>query len=145
MKELFGVPIDTFLVVLLVLLGGCGAVAAVLAARNPVLVRLGVRNVGRRRARTALIVLGLMLGTAIVAAALATGDTMSHTIRSTAVTALGQTDELVSAKGADVQVDTQLGAATGIRYFPEKHLEVIDDILADVDLTDGVAPAIIEP
>ena len=52
-----------------------------LALRNPVLVRLGVRNFGRRRGRTALIVLGLMLGTTIIAAALVTGDTMSHTIR----------------------------------------------------------------
>ena len=41
-----------------------------------------------------------MLGTAIIAAALATGDTMTQTIRSSAVSALGQTDELVSARGA---------------------------------------------
>ena len=51
-----------------------------------------------RRGRTALIVVGLMLGTTIVATALTTGDTMSHTIRGTAVRTLGQTDELVSAK-----------------------------------------------
>ena len=145
MKELFGIPVDTLLVILLVLLGAAGGVLVVLAARNPVLVKLGVRNVGRRRGRTALIVVGLMLGTAIVAAALATGDTMSHTIRSTAVQALGQTDELVSAKGADVEVGTQLGAATGTRYFPEDHLKVIDAVLADADLTDGIAPAIVEP
>ena len=53
----------------------------------------------RRRGRTALIVVGLMLGTTIIATALTTGDTMSHTIRSTAVRTLGQTDELVSARG----------------------------------------------
>jgi putative ABC transport system permease protein len=145
MNELFGIPVDTLLVVLLVLLGAAAGLAVGLALRNPVLVKLGVRNVGRRRARTTLIVLGLMLGTAIIAAALATGDTMSHTIRSTTVQALGQTDELVSAKGADVQVGTALGAATGLRYFPEDHLKVIDAVLADVKLTDGVAPAIIEP
>ena len=52
-----------------------------LAVRNPILVKLGFRNASRRRGRSALIVVGLMLGTTIVAAALTTGDTMSHSIR----------------------------------------------------------------
>jgi hypothetical protein len=115
--ELFGIPIGTVLVLLLGALAVALAVLAFLALRHPVLVKLGVRNVGRRRGRTALIVLGLMLGTAIVAVALTTGDTMSHTIRSAAVGSLGDTDELVSAKGADVQVGTGVGAATGVEYF----------------------------
>ncbi len=51
----------------------------------------------------------------------------------------------MSAKGADVEVGTQLGAATGTRYFAEDHLKVIDAVLADADLMDGVAPAIVEP
>ena len=49
---------------------------------------------------TGLIVLGLMLGTTIVSAALVTGDTMSHTIRTTATAALGESDEVVPAKAA---------------------------------------------
>ena len=53
------------------------------ALRNRILVKLAVRSVRRRRGRSALIVVGLMLGTTIIAAALTTGDTMSHTIRST--------------------------------------------------------------
>ena len=52
---------------------------------TPCWFKLGVRNVGRRRGRTALIVVGLMLGTTIIATALTTGDTMSHTIRGAAV------------------------------------------------------------
>ena len=73
-----------------------------------------------------------MLGTAIIAAAMTTGDTMSHTIRSSAIESLGQTDELVSAKGAEVDVGAELGAATGVSPVrrPRGH---------------GVAPAIIEP
>ena len=100
MNELFGIPLDTLLLILATGLGVAFGILAVLAARNPVLVRLGVRNVGRRRARTSLIVLGLMLATTIIAAALVTGDTMSHTIRTTATAALGESDEIVSAKGA---------------------------------------------
>src|SRR4030067_201068 len=68
-----------------------GAVAA-LALRNRVFLRLGARNVSRRPARTALIVLGLMLGTAIISSALSTGDTMSNTIRSSVIDSLGQPD-----------------------------------------------------
>jgi len=55
-NELFGIPVGTLLVVLLVGLAAAGAVLAILVARNPVLARLGVRNVGRRGSRTALIV-----------------------------------------------------------------------------------------
>jgi len=98
-NELFGIPVGTLLVVLLVGLAAAGAVLAILVARNPVLARLGVRNVGRRGSRTALIVVGLMLGTTIIAAALTTGDTMSHTIRSSAVSQLGATDEVWATVG----------------------------------------------
>ena len=78
MQELFGIPVETLLVVLVVALAAALGVVGVLALRHPVLVKLGVRNIGRRRGRTALIVVGLMLGTTIVATALTTGDTMSH-------------------------------------------------------------------
>jgi putative ABC transport system permease protein len=142
--ELFGIPIGTVLVLLLGALVVALAVLAFLALRHPVLVKLGVRNVGRRRGRTALIVLGLMLGTAIVAVALTVGDTMSHTIRSAAVSSLGDTDELVSAKGAEVQLGTGVGAATGVEYFDESVVNTIDARLAGTGLVDGVTPAIIE-
>jgi len=98
MQKVFGIPVDTLLAVLVVALAIALGTVAVLALRHPILVKLGVRNVGRRRGRTALIVVGLMLGTTIVATALTTGDTMSHTIRGTAVATLGQTDELISAE-----------------------------------------------
>ena len=144
MQELFGIPVDTLLVVLVAALAAALGVVAVLAARHPVLVKLGVRNVGRRRGRTALIVVGLMLGTTIVATALTTGDTMSHTIRGTAVATLGQTDELVSAKGTEVTLGTGLGSATGVEYFDEGVVDRIDAALAGTDLVDGVTPAVIE-
>jgi putative ABC transport system permease protein len=144
MRELFGIPIDTLLVVLGVALALALGIVGILALRHPVLVKLGVRNLGRRRGRTALIVVGLMLGTTIVATALTTGDTMSHTIRGTAVRTLGQTDELVSAKGTELSLGTGLGSATGVEYFDEDVVEKIDAALAGTDLVDGVTPAIIE-
>ena len=144
MTKLFGIPVDTLLVVLLVALGVALGIIGVLALRHPVLVKLGVRNVGRRRGRTALIVVGLMLGTTIVATALTTGDTMSHTIRGTAVATLGQTDELVSTRGTEVSLGTGLGSATGVEYFDESVVSQIERELAGANLVDGVTPAIIE-
>ncbi|HEX7256216.1 MAG TPA: FtsX-like permease family protein [Gaiellaceae bacterium] len=147
MNELFGIPMDSLalgiVVALAVLLGAIGA----LAVRNRIFLKLGIRNMTRRPARTALIVLGLMLGTAIISSALATGDTMSHTIRSSAITSLGQTDELVSVRGADVEADIELGSTTGIEYFDERIFPEVEYelLLGHEDLIDGVAPAIVEP
>ena len=82
MSKLFGIPLDSLAAGLAVILFvAVGAVAA-LALRHRVLLRLGLRNIPRRPGRSALIVIGLMLGTTLFAAALATGDTMSTTIRS---------------------------------------------------------------
>jgi putative ABC transport system permease protein len=144
MDELFGVPVESLLVVLLVALGAAAGVVAFLALRNRILLHLGVRNVRRRRGRTALIVLGLMLGTTIISAALTTGDTMSHTIRQTAVAALGETDVVVSAKGAAADIPGELGAATGTGYFDEGVAAQVEATLAPTGLVDGVGPAIVE-
>ena len=145
MNELFGIPLGTLLQVLAIALGICLGAVAVLALRNRVLLKLGVRNVARRRARTALIVVGLMLGTTIIAAALATGDTMSSAIRSDAIRSLGHTDELISPRAAETDARAELGAATGTKYFAEGTVARVDAALAGSGLVDGVTPAIIEP
>jgi len=148
MRELFGIPMDTAAAVLAAALGLTVAVVVALALRNRVFFRLAVRNVGRRRARTALIVAGLMLGTMIIAAALATGDTMSHTIRTSAVRSLGDIDEMVSAHGAKVEPGLAGAAGTGtVRagYFDQRVFDEVRSRLQTSTLVDGVAPAIIEP
>ena len=145
MARLFGIPMGILAVVLVAALAAALVSVAVVAARNRVFLRLGIRNAQRRPGRSALIVVGLMLGTAIIAAALATGDTMTQTIRSSAVSALGQTDELVSARGATPNVEAQSGAATGVKYFPQSDYAAVKRAVAGSGLVDGVAPAIIEP
>jgi putative ABC transport system permease protein len=139
-KELFGIPVGSLLVVLLGGLAVAAGALAALALRNRVLVRISLRNVVRRRGRSALIVVGLMLGTAIIAAALTTGDTMSHTIRSGAIKAQGQTDEVVSARGALAAAN--LGTATGVRYMDERVAGLVAARLRGTGLADGVTPAI---
>jgi putative ABC transport system permease protein len=143
-NELFGVPIGTFLIVVLAMVCVAAGGIGVLALRNRILVRLGVRNLRRRPARTALIVVGLMLGTTIISAALTTGDTMNHTIRQTATSALGETDVVVSAKGAVTDIPGELGAATGTGYFDEAAAQKVETAARDSGLADAVVPAIIE-
>jgi putative ABC transport system permease protein len=144
LKELFGIPIDSLVLVLAVLIVMAAGALGLLALRHRVLLKLGVRNVGRRRARSALIIVGLMLGTTIIAAALATGDTMNHTIRSTATRSLGETDEVVSARGAIEDIPGELGEATGTGYFPQATVDRVSAVLARSNLADGVAGAIRE-
>jgi putative ABC transport system permease protein len=143
MNEIFGIPAGTLATVLAVLLAAGLLAVAVLAVRNRIFVKLALRNVPRRRGRSALIVTGLMLGTAIIAAALATGDTMSHTIRSSVIASLGQTDELVSVKGTDVE-SVAIGDSTQVAYFNEAIATAVTDIALSSPLVDGVAPAIVE-
>jgi putative ABC transport system permease protein len=144
MNEVFGIPVDQLLLILVVSMGVATTILGVLALRNRVLVKLAVRNVGRRRGRSALIVVGLMLGTAIIAAALTTGDTMNHTVRVTAVDALGATDETVAPRGAVDDIPGALGAATGMGWMPESTVDWVASALASSNLTDGVTGVIVD-
>lgn len=92
MTELFGIPLDSILVGLLLLLGAALGIVGVIAWRQPLLVRMGLRNIGRRPAQTALIVVGLMLSTLIISAAFATGDTVSYSITNEGYRTLGEVD-----------------------------------------------------
>jgi putative ABC transport system permease protein len=146
--KLFGMPVGTLAVVLSITFVVVLGVVAILALRNPVLVRLGVRNVRRRPARSALIVVGSMLGTAIIAAALSTGDSMSQTIRSSATASLGRADEVIAARGAsefDVgAISADAARATGAQYFPQTYADRIAHAVRTSGLVAGVAPVIIE-
>ena len=67
-------------------------------ARRPILRRLAVRNALRRPREATLVVLGSMLGAAIVTGSLVVGDTMSASIRQVVHTHLGPVDELVTTQ-----------------------------------------------
>jgi len=147
MDKLFGIPINTFMVELLVVLGVGLLVLGFFAWRNPVLVKMGVRNIARRRAQTALIVLGLMLTTLLFSSALVTGDTMKHSIDNEALRGYGTIDEIIIEKGdGDQQGAEFTGARTrvGDVYFGSDVYGRVDAELAGTGLTDGVTPAIIE-
>ncbi|MCC6455054.1 MAG: FtsX-like permease family protein [Caldilineaceae bacterium] len=64
--------------------------------RNPVLVKIGLRNIPRRPSQSILIIIGLTLSTVIILSALATGDTLTYSVRSSAVQAYGRIDEIIA-------------------------------------------------
>ncbi len=137
MRSLFGVPMDTLAVTLSMVLGLALGVIAALAIRNRVFFKMGIRNASRRGSRTALIVVGLMLGTTVIAAALSTGDTIASTIRSDVLVSLGEIDEIVQPKGS-----SDIGGDVG--YIDESVFTLTADTLRGSPLIDGVAPAIIQ-
>jgi len=143
-NSLFGIPMDTLMVILLVAFVIVMSVVVGLALRNRVLLKLGLRSIPRRRGRTAIIVLGLALGTTIIAAALSTGDTMTNTIRSSALTSLGNIDEVISVSGAETGEALFVESPTETAYFDEASFATVRDALSDSELVDGVAPVIVE-
>lgn len=69
---------------------------ALLYWRNPVLVKLGLRNIPRRPSQSILIVIGLALSTIIIVSAFSTGDTLSYSLKRQAVAAYGEIDEILA-------------------------------------------------
>lgn len=79
-----------------VALGLILAGAALISLRNPIIGKLGVRNIPRRPTQSALIVFGLTLSTMIIVSALSLGDTLDNTVRRQTIDAYGQIDQVVS-------------------------------------------------
>src|SRR6266498_5525323 len=82
------------LVTLLVI---CAAVAAFIAVRRPFLRKLALRQVARRRGEAALVIMGSVLGTAIIIGSLIVGDTLNFSVKQVAYENLGPIDEIVSS------------------------------------------------
>ena len=80
-----------------------------LLVRQPVSRRLAARQVARRRTEAALVIIGSVLGTAIIIGALVAGDTLNHSVRQQAYRTLGPIDEAV------LSVNPQIGAEASTR------------------------------
>ena len=137
MEELFGVSMNRIMAVLLVTVVAALVVISVMALRNRIMLKLGLRNIPRRRAQTVLIIIGVMLSSVITAAAFGTGDTISHSIRKNAVEALGSIDELVFSNRASS------GDSFGTNpYLPYERFQQLRNELAGVEAVDGIVPMI---
>jgi putative ABC transport system permease protein len=80
---------------LLVGLGIAAGFVAFLVIRRPVLRKLALRQVVRRPTEALLVVLGSVLGTALIVASLVVGDSLDRSVRQVAYDVLGPVDEYV--------------------------------------------------
>ena len=132
MEKLFGLGMATIAGVLSAIIAVVILCLALLAWRRPVFLKLGLRPIPRRRAQSALIVLGLMLATLIITAAFVTGDTLSHSIRTLAIEGMGEMDETVQMRsGRNVSP-----------YFKMTRYESLASQLGGYPLVDHLLPAI---
>jgi putative ABC transport system permease protein len=139
MEALFGIPMVQIMVVMVGLLLLCLAVVAFIAWRRPVIFKLGVRNIPRRKAQTTLIVVGLMLSTLIITAALGTGDTLNRSVTNSVYELLGPVDELVVASTDGDGEGSDQAAFT--ETIDESSLELVREMAAgsgDVDAIGGL-------
>ncbi len=86
---------ETFSYILLLLVMVALCVIVIKGLRMPVLVKMGLRNVSRRKANTVIVVLGLMIGTTIISSALVIGDTLENMYTKGVYDEYDETDELV--------------------------------------------------
>lgn len=138
MDSLFGVPLSQILIGLLVTVGAIFGVLLFIAWRNPLLVRMGVRNVTRRKTQTVLIVIGLMLSTLIISAAFATGDTVGYSITNAVYQELGETD-LVLSHAAQAQPGSTPNGQTALSDTDVEAVRAILKGNPDVDALTGIA------
>ena len=102
----------------------------IMGLRRPILLRMALRNLRRRRAQAFAISLGLMIGTAIISGSLATGDSTTFAVRDSAIKAFGPLDETVGIEGR--------------LYFPESVAEKLEQDARVRGASDGVAPVLLE-
>ncbi|MCZ6788587.1 MAG: FtsX-like permease family protein, partial [Chloroflexi bacterium] len=139
MEELFGLSMNGIMLFLLATFIGGLAVVVLLAVRNRVMAKLGLRNIPRRWAQTILIIVGVMLSTVIMSAALGTGDTISFSIRSETLKGLGHIDEILVYSRAGAE--DSLGSSS---YVPFERFEQIERDLAGLDTIDGLTAQLAE-
>ena len=85
------------------------------ARRHRVLFTMALRNLARRKGTTALVIGGLMVGTAIISTSLVVGDTMDNMIVKQTTFSLGEVDFGVAAR------------YDGYVYFNDTYLDPLAD------------------
>jgi putative ABC transport system permease protein len=145
-EELFGVPTQQLMWILLAVFGASALILGLSALRNRVSFRMAARNLPRRRTQTILVVLGLMLATMLFSASFTTGDTLTNSLRVQSLENLGQVDVQVQADGSNASGQQQFGDTSSERasYFDAAVTGEVRDRLSDENHVSGVAPVAIE-
>jgi putative ABC transport system permease protein len=125
--------VDPVILATAAILGAVGLGSAILAIRTPLSFRIALRNIRRARSRSALVVLGLLVATAIVSGSLVVGDTVANVNVHYAYLGYGYTDEGIYA----------IAPNGGYQAFPASvATAVVSASSTDPDIA-GVTPMIV--
>ena len=137
MDELFGLSMNIIMMVVLAIFLAAIAVVTVVALRNRIMLKMGLRPIPRRLGQTVLIIIGVMLSTVIIAAAFGTGDTITFSIQKEVLDSLKTIDEVIIP--ARAEADDSFGSAPYVSY---ERFEELQAELAGFEEIDGLLPAI---
>lgn len=107
------------------------------AIKNRVMVRIGLRNIPRRRAQTVLIIIGSMLSAVLIASAFTVGDTINFSIKSETIDGLGNIDEVLTS----TDESDSFGVGTPA-YMSSSRFEELKHSLSNFRDIDGLVPYI---
>jgi len=111
-------------------------IIAVMALRRPILFRMGLRNLTRRRAQTLIVILGLLIGTAIISSSLVVGDTLEYIFVDDVIDRLDAVDELVYDKVPRTE--------EYLSFDYQVYVELKDSLAANNTPIDGIAPLLVK-
>ena len=133
MEKVFGLPTTELAIVMASLLVVIFFIIVIGAIRRFILVKMGTRNIPRRKGQSILIVIGLMLSSAIIATSLGIGDTVRYSVRSVALDFLGPTDEIIEGPGRKL---------FGEEYFNYSEFERIEQLTQNNSDIEALLPLI---
>ncbi len=128
MEELFGLPTIRLMWIVVAIAGVAAAVIAFIFFKRPILVRMGLRNIPRRRAQTVLVTMGLTLATIIVTIAFSTGDSLAVSVRNLALDSLERIDHFITEEETDESSETGSGIPNQVLLDLQTHFESDDRI-----------------
>src|SRR5437588_11289653 len=112
MTQLFGIPLDTLTIILVIASAIIVVGVLLLAIFNVIFFKIGVRNIPRRRTQMLLIIFALMLSTTLLTSVLATGAVITSAAPSVAVYNLGGVAGTITGGGSG-----SLGSLDDRSYF----------------------------
>ncbi len=132
-EKVFGLPAGLLANSMIVILVAISIILLFGGLRRFILVKMGTRNIPRRKGQSTLIVMGLMLSSIIVAVSLGIGDTVRYSVRSVVFDSAGNIDEVISGPGKQL---------FGVEYFSYSEFKEVERLASTNSNIDGIMPYI---
>ena len=132
-EKVFGLPASILANSMLAILIIVSLIILFGAFRRFILVKMGTRNIPRRKGQSILIIIGLMLSSIIIATSLGIGDTIRYSIRTVVFDSLGTADELIQGPGKQQR---------GVEYFIYSEFKNVENLASTNPDIDAILPFI---